>query len=135
MRSIPLYLDHLIDFISRSTGKAMGDHGIKWRGKTLLDLNYADDLSILDESKSKLNKLVEVLRVQGARIDLKINVKKSKSPRVGISEDEKVTFGNETIDQFGSFTYFGSIISNDGGSSDDVKSRIAKAQGVFSQVK
>ena len=28
----------------------MGDKRIKWGGKTLLDLDYADDLSILDES-------------------------------------------------------------------------------------
>ena len=35
------------------------------------------------------------------------------------------------FDQVGSFTYLGSIISKDGGSSEDVKSRIAKAQGVF----
>ena len=35
----------------------------------------------------------------------------------------------------GSFTYLGSIISKDGVSSEDVKSRIAKAQGVYSQLK
>ena len=34
-----------------------------------------------------------------------------------------------------SFTYLGSIISKDGGNSEDVKSRIAKAQDVFSQLK
>ena len=27
----------LMDFVLRSTGKAMGDHRIKWGGKTLLD--------------------------------------------------------------------------------------------------
>ena len=53
----------------------MGDHGIKLGGKTLLDLNYADDFNILEESASKMNELLEVLRVQGARIGLKINVK------------------------------------------------------------
>ena len=68
-----------------------------------------------------MNELLEVLRVQGARIGLKINVKKTKSLRLGISEDEQV----------GSFTYLSSIVSNDGGSGEDVKSRIAKAQGVF----
>ena len=101
----------------------------------LLDLDYADDLSILDESVSKMNEFFEVLRVHCARIGLKINVKKTKSLRLGISEHEKVMLGNEKIDQVGSFTYLGSIISKDSGSSEDVKSRIAKAQGVFSQLK
>ena len=84
---------------------------------------------------SKKKEFLEVLRVQGATIGLKTNVKKTKSLRLWISEDEKVTLGNDMIDQVGSFTYFGSIISKDGGSSADVKSRIAKAQGVISQLK
>ena len=58
---------------------------------------YADDLSILDESVSKMNKILEVFQVQGAKISLKINVKKTKSLRLGISEDEKVTLGNEKM--------------------------------------
>ena len=45
----------------------MGDHGIKWGGKTLVDLEYANDLSILDESGSKMKEVLEVLRVQGAK--------------------------------------------------------------------
>ena len=40
----------LMDFVLRSTGKAIGDKGIKWG----------------DESESKMNELSEVLRVQGA---------------------------------------------------------------------
>ena len=88
----------MLDFISRSTGKAIGDYGIKWEGKCLLDLDYADDLSILDETVFKMNEILEVLRFQGARIGLKIKVKKTKSLRLGISEDKKVTLGNEMID-------------------------------------
>ena len=40
---------------------------------------------------------------------MKINVKKTKSLRLGISEDEKVTLGNEKIDQVRSFTYLGAV--------------------------
>jgi hypothetical protein len=82
----------------------MGDRRIKWGGKYLLDLDYADDLSILDESVSKMNELFEVLRVQGVRIGLIINVKKTKSLRLGISENKRVTLDNEKIDQVDSFT-------------------------------
>ena len=42
-----------------------------------------------------------------------------------------MTLGNEKIDQVGSFIYPDSIISKDGGSSEVVKSRIAKAHGFF----
>ena len=58
-----------------------------------------------------MSELLEVLRVQGARVNLKINVTKTKSLMLGISEDEKVKLGNEKIDQVDSFTYLSSIIS------------------------
>ena len=81
------------------------------------------------------SKLFEVLHIQVARIGLQINVKKTKSLWLGISEDQQVTLGKEEIDQLGSFTYLVSIISKDIGSSQDVKTRIAKAQCIFSQLK
>ena len=71
----------LIDFVLMSTGRAIGDQGIKWGGKTLLDS------SILDENMSKMNELWKVLRFQGDRIGLKINVEKTKSLKLGIRED------------------------------------------------
>ena len=107
-----------MDFVLRGPGKAMGHYWIKCGGETLLDLHYADDLSTLDESVSKMNEFLEVLRVQVARIGLKIKVKKTRSLRLGISEDEKVTLGNEKTGRVSSFTYLGSIISNDGGSNE-----------------
>ncbi|XP_065582694.1 uncharacterized protein LOC136041845 [Artemia franciscana] len=53
----PIICIILMDFILMRSGKAMGEHGIKCRCKTLLDSDYADDLIILDESVSKTNKL------------------------------------------------------------------------------
>ena len=51
----PFIWNILMDIVLKSTGKAIGDHGLKLGGKTLLDLNYADGLSILDESVSEMN--------------------------------------------------------------------------------
>ena len=61
----------LMHFVLRRTGKARGDHGTKWGGNTLLDLDYTNDLTILGESVSKMNELLEPFRVQGARTGLK----------------------------------------------------------------
>jgi len=46
-------------------------------------------------------------------------------------KDEKVTLGNEKTDQVDSFPYLDGVISEDGESSENVKTRIAEAQGVF----
>ena len=49
---------------------------------------------------------LEFLQVQGSRIHLKINVQKIKSLWLGINEDEKVTLGNEKIDEVENFKYY-----------------------------
>ena len=72
----------LTDFVLRNAGKTMGEHGIKWGRKTILDLDCPNDLSILDFGK--MNELLEVLRVQGARIGLEFNLKKTKSLRLEV---------------------------------------------------
>ena len=51
----PLLWIILTDFVLKSTGKAIRDHGIKWGEKAPLDLGYTDDLSVLDESVNKMD--------------------------------------------------------------------------------
>jgi len=53
----------LMEFILRNTTKAMEEHGIKWGSKTYLYLDYADDLSILDENASIMKEFSEVSRI------------------------------------------------------------------------
>ena len=61
------------------------------------------------------------MRVQGKKISLKINVKKTKSLRLEISEGEKVILRNKKVDLADSFTYRGSITRKHGGCNEDVK--------------
>ena len=67
-------MDHFDEFCLKKHRKGHGRPRNQMGWKTLMDLNYADDLSILDEGVSKMNKLLDVLRVQGAKIGIKINV-------------------------------------------------------------
>ena len=81
----------------------MGEDRNKWGRKTFIGLDYADDLSNLNESVSKMNELLEVLWVQGAKRGLKINLKKINLLRLGISDDKKVTLSNKKSNQVDSF--------------------------------
>jgi len=114
-RSYPIYMDYSYGLRAKGHKKVTGEHVINWGSKTLPDLDFADDLRILDESVIKKNEFFEILRFRGARISLKINYKKTASPRLGISEGEDVMMGNEKIFQVESFTYLASIIIKDGG--------------------
>ena len=42
-----------MNFVLRGAAKVMGERGIKWGSKTLLDLDYTDNLSIQNGSVSK----------------------------------------------------------------------------------
>ena len=64
-------------FVLKNKAKAMGKLGIRRETKTLPDLHYVDDLSVNDKNTGKMNDFLEVLRAQGTRIGLKINVMKS----------------------------------------------------------
>jgi hypothetical protein len=64
----------------------VGDQGMKLEFKTLLLLSYSDSLNALDKTIGKWTNFVG-LRIQNARIDLKINVKKTKS----IKEEQEVS--------------------------------------------
>ena len=46
-------MDHFEGLCLKTTGKAVGNQGIKWGEKIFLDLDYADDFSILEENVSK----------------------------------------------------------------------------------
>ena len=59
---------------------------------------------------------LEFLGVQAARIGLTIIVKRTKSLRLGISEDEKVTLGSGKIDLLYSFSYIVVLLVKTAGS-------------------
>ena len=83
-------------------------------GKTLLDLGYTDDLSALGKKCLQLIEFLLVLRSQGSKIDLKTNIKKTKSLSLGINEVGEVMSDNEKIGQVDSFNCLDSIISKGG---------------------
>ena len=63
----------------------MGEHWTKRAIKTLLDycivsrfLEYLYDCGVLHKNGSKMDEFIEALKVQDARVELKINFKKKK---------------------------------------------------------
>ena len=99
------WFGHIIvmEFILRNTEKAMWEHGIKGKNKTLLDLDYSD--SAINENVSKMNGFLEVLKGHGGKIGLEVNVKKNVLLKLGISEGEGVIICDDKIDQRNSLHY------------------------------
>jgi hypothetical protein len=52
---------------------------------------------------------LKALQVPGTRIDLKINVRKTKSPRPGITKEERKDSWLPNTDHMDGFIYLGSV--------------------------
>jgi len=53
----------LMDFFSKEHIQSNGRIKSQWRCKTCLGIDYANDLSIIDESLRKMNQILEALQV------------------------------------------------------------------------
>ena len=52
--------------------------GIKISGRNIGNLKYADDTTIMAESKEKLNRLLMKVKGETEKVDLKLNIQKTK---------------------------------------------------------
>ena len=72
----PIYVDYFKGLRPKERGREFGRTGIIWEGKTLIHIDYIDELSVLDKNVSKMNKFREVFRVYGERIGSNIILKR-----------------------------------------------------------
>jgi hypothetical protein len=85
--------------------------GIKVGGRTINNLRYADDTTILAEDKEDLRKLLEKLKEESEKTRLMLNLKKTKIMTTGIL-NEFILDGKE-MDIINCYTFLGSIITRD----------------------
>ena len=121
----------VIDWVMTQTTKE-ARRGLQWTlQQQLEDLDYADDLVLFSNThrqmQEKFNKLVDT----GASLGLKVNTKKTKVMRMNNVNTAPITANNEVVEDVTSFTYLGSEITHTGGSGEDIKARLGKAQGAF----
>jgi len=52
--------------------------GIKFSGRNIKNLRYADDTTLMAESKEKLKSLLMKVKEEREKVDLKLNIQKTK---------------------------------------------------------
>ena len=102
--------------------------------ETLEDLDYADDICLLAQRFCGMEEKLKGLKQEGELVGLHININKTKRIRVNTSNMQKFRLEETEIEEVGSFVYLGSVMSESGGTEEDVASRIKKANGVFVQL-
>ena len=76
----------------------------------------------------------ERLQETGGQVGLKISIQKTKEMRIAARQQESLELHGEAIERVSEFTYLESIISETGGTDEDITARIRKAQSTFSML-
>ena len=93
--------------------------GIKIAGRNINNLKYADDITLMAESKEELKSLLMKMKEESENVGLQFNIQKTKimasSPITSWQIDGKTT---ETVTDF---IFLGSKITADGDCSHEIK--------------
>ena len=106
-------------YILRKAGLDEAQAGIKIMGRNINNLRYADDTTLMAESKEELKSLLMKAKEESENVGLKINIQKTK-----IMASSPITswqIDGETVETVRDFIFLGSKITADGDCSHEIK--------------
>ena len=110
----------------------MGD-GVNINSKQLADLDFADDIVLLEDAKDQLQLLSNEILEKTWEARLMINVNKLISMSTSGSP-LALHSSNKTVEQVQEFKCLGTWIENTGDVTFEIKSRIGQASGTFNRL-
>ena len=96
--------------------------GIKIARRNINNLRYADDITLMAESKEKLKSLLIKVKEESEKVDLKFNIEKTKIMASGPIASWQTD--GETMETVTDFIFLGSKITADGDCSHEIKRRL-----------
>ena len=102
----------------RNTGLDEAQAGIKVAGRNINHLRYADDTTLMAESKELKSLLMEV-KEESEKVGLKLNIQKTKIMASGPITSQQID--GETVETVADFIFLGSRITADGDCSHEIK--------------
>ena len=93
--------------------------GIKIAGTNINNLRYADDTTLMAESKEELKSLLMEVKEESEKVGLKLNIQKTKIMASGPITSWKID--GDTMETVTDFIFLGSKITADGDCSREIK--------------
>ena len=110
--SSPYLFNLYAEYIMQNAGLDEAQAGIKIAGRNINNLRYADNTTLMTESKEELKSLLMKVKQKSENVGLKLNIQKTKIIASG-SITSWQTDG-ETTETVRDFIYLGSKITADG---------------------
>ena len=116
----------------RNTGLEEAEAGIKIARRNINNLRYADNTTLMAESKEELKSLLMKVKEESKKVDLKLNTQKTK-----IMASSPITswqIDGETVESVSYFIFWGSKITADGDCSHEIKRRLLLERKVMTKL-
>ena len=106
--------------------------GIKIAGRNSSNLRYADDTTIMAESKEELKSLLMKVKEESEKAGLKLNMQKTKIMATSLITSWQIE--GETMETVTDFILGGSKITTDGDCSHEIKRRLLLGRKVMTNL-
>lgn len=105
----------------------------RYQQRRLSDLDFADDIALIDETEERLQYATSKVEEQGTKVGLCVNSKKTKIMSVERERtDITITMSNQgALENVDKFVYLGSTMTHNGDLSPELDNRIGKAASAF----
>ena len=116
----------------RNAGLEEAQAGIKIAGKNINNLRYADDTTLMAESKDELKSLLMKMKEESEKVGLKLNIQKTK-----IMASSPITsrqIDGETVETVADLILWGSKITADGDCSHEIKRHLLLGRKVMTNI-
>ena len=113
----------------RNAGLEEAQAGIKIAWRNINNLRYADDTTLMSESKEELNSLLMKVKEESEKVRLKLNIQKTKIMASGPMTSWQID--GETVETVSDFIFWGSKITAGGDCSHEIKRRLLLGRKVM----
>ena len=115
----PCLFNFYAEYIMRNAGLEEAQAGIKIAGRNINNLRYADDTTLMAESKEELKRLLMKLKEESEKVGLKLNMQKTKIMASGPITSWEID--GETVETVADFIFCSSKITADGDCCHEIK--------------
>ena len=115
----PCLFNLFAEYIMRNAGLEEAQAGIKIAQRNTNNLRYADDTTLMAESKEELKSLLMKVKEESEKVGLKFNIQKTKIMASGPITSWEID--GETVETVADFIFLSSKITADGDCSHEKK--------------
>ena len=116
----------------RNAGLDEAQAGIKIAGRIINNQRYADDTTLMAESKEELKRLLMKVKEESEKVGLRLNIQKTKIMAFGPITSWEID--GETVETVSDFIILGSKITADDDCSHEIKRRLLFGRKVMTNL-